>query len=158
MKIKTDTVKTVIPNGTWEGSYGLMYKFEILMNNGDRGEYSSKSKDQDKFIEGKEVAYHFIDGNYPKIKPHYEMQKKADPNKMTKEEWNEKDRVKNLIMARIVGVKSAVKLCNTENLEIDFVIKNAEALSKFILQDLDDVEETVDNMIKKDNNYGDLPF
>ena len=158
MKIKTDTVKTVTPNGTWEGSYGLMYKFEILMNNGDSGEYSSKSKDQDKFIEGKEVTYQFIDGNYPKIKPYYEMQKKADPDKMTKAEWNEKDRVKNLIMARIVGVKSAVKLCNTENLEIDTVIKNAEALSKFILQDIDDdVEDIVDNMIKKDNN-GDLPF
>ena len=51
--IKKSVVKNVQSNGTWEGKFGLMYKFEVEMENGDVGEYSSKSKDQDKFLEGK---------------------------------------------------------------------------------------------------------
>jgi len=48
-EVKTSKVVAVTPNGTWDGSYGTMYKFEIVFQNGDVGEYSSKSKDQNKF-------------------------------------------------------------------------------------------------------------
>ena len=33
------------PNGSWEGQYGVLYKYIILFDNGDQGEYSSKSDD-----------------------------------------------------------------------------------------------------------------
>ena len=67
--MKKSIVKNVQGNGTWEGKFGLMYKFEVEMENGDSGEYSSKSKEQTKFVVGEEVEYEFIDGNFPKIKP-----------------------------------------------------------------------------------------
>ena len=51
MEQKKSIVKSVTPNGTWEGQYGLMYKFEIEFENGDVGEYLSKSENQDKFVE-----------------------------------------------------------------------------------------------------------
>ena len=70
--IKKSKVKSVQANGKWEGKFGLMYKFEIEMDNGDLGEYSSKVKEQDKFVKGQETEYEFIDGNFPKIKPVYQ--------------------------------------------------------------------------------------
>ena len=46
-----------------------MYKHEIAFENGDSGEYSSKSADQNKFVVGQETEYEFIDGKFPKVKP-----------------------------------------------------------------------------------------
>mgnify|MGYP003132056597 CR=1 FL=1 len=69
--LKTSKVKNVQSNGTWEGKFGLMYKFEVEMEDGNVGEYSSKSKEQDKFVVGKEMEYEYDGGKFPKIKPHY---------------------------------------------------------------------------------------
>ena len=67
--IKTSKVVAAQPDGTWEGKYGVMYKHEIAFENGDCGEYSSKSADQNKFVVGQETEYEFIDGKFPKVKP-----------------------------------------------------------------------------------------
>ena len=67
--IKTSKVTGAQANGTWEGKYGIMYKHEIAFENGDSGEYSSKSADQNKFVVGQETEYEFIDGKFPKVKP-----------------------------------------------------------------------------------------
>jgi len=75
---KKSKVVRVAGNGTWEGKYGLMYKFEVEMENGDIGEYSSKSKDQNKFVEGQETEYEFLDGQFPKIKPINNFQPRAN--------------------------------------------------------------------------------
>ena len=74
---KKGTPINIQANGTWEGKYGLMYKFEIEMDNGDIGEYSSKIKDQTKFEVDKETEYEFIDGDFPKIKPVFNYTGKA---------------------------------------------------------------------------------
>lgn len=66
--IKKSKVSRVSGNGTWEGKYGLMYKFEVEMENGDIGENLSKTSEC-KFKEGDETDYEFIDGQFPKIKP-----------------------------------------------------------------------------------------
>tara|TARA_R100000655_G_scaffold109929_1_gene166402 strand:+ start:3405 stop:3806 length:402 start_codon:yes stop_codon:yes gene_type:complete len=75
--IKTSKVARVTGNGTWEGKFGLMYKFEIEMENGDLGENMSKSQEC-KFKEGETTEYEFIDGQYPKIKPVNNFQPKAN--------------------------------------------------------------------------------
>ena len=73
MTIKKGKVQNVQSNGTWESSnYGVMYKYEISFDNGDTGEYSSKSDNQGYFKEGEEVSYEFLGGKYPKVKPHRE--------------------------------------------------------------------------------------
>ena len=71
MEIKKSTVKNVQSNGTWEGKYGVMYKYEIEMTNGDSGQYMSKNQNQDKFKQGMVVDYEFHAGDFPKIKPHF---------------------------------------------------------------------------------------
>mgnify|MGYP003121335304 FL=1 len=65
---KKGIVQNVQANGTWQGKFGLMYKYEVTIGT-DVGEYSSKSENQNKFIVGQEVEYEFTDGQYPKIKP-----------------------------------------------------------------------------------------
>lgn len=72
MEVKKSTVKNVQSNGTWEGKFGIMYKYDIEMTNGDTGQYMSKSENQDKFRQGDVVSYEFHGGDYPKIKPHFE--------------------------------------------------------------------------------------
>ena len=70
--VKKSKVKSVQANGTWQNKKGdTFYKYEIEMENGDAGEYSSISDKQEKFIEGVEIEYNFTQGEYPKIKAHY---------------------------------------------------------------------------------------
>lgn len=71
MEVKKSKVMSVQANGSWEGNYGVMYKFEIVFQNGDVGEYSSKSQAQNKFEQGAETEYEYHGGKFPKIKPHY---------------------------------------------------------------------------------------
>ena len=66
--IKKGIVGSVQSNGTWEGKYGIMYKYEVHIGE-DVGEYSSKMENQNKFVVGQEAEYEFIGGQYPKIKP-----------------------------------------------------------------------------------------
>ena len=73
--MKKSKVISVQANGTWESQYGLFYKHEVSFENGDCGEYSTKSENQNKFIEGQETEYEFIDGKFPKVKPVNTFQK-----------------------------------------------------------------------------------
>ena len=68
---KTSKVTSCQANGSWTGNYGTMYKFELAFENGDTGEYSSKSPDQKKFVLGQDATYTIDASNpkYPKIKP-----------------------------------------------------------------------------------------
>lgn len=69
MEVKNSKVVSVQSNGTWEGTYGIMYKFEVVFQNGDVGEYSSKNDNQDKFVQGIETEYEYHGGKFPKVKP-----------------------------------------------------------------------------------------
>lgn len=68
--IKKGEVKSVQANGSWDGKFGTMYKYEVTIGD-DTGEYSSKSQQQDKFVIGKVVDYEVTEqGNFgKKIKP-----------------------------------------------------------------------------------------
>ena len=74
---KNSKVTRVTGNGTWEGKFGLMYKFEIEMENGDIGENLSKTSEC-RFKEGQQTDYEFTEGDWPKIKPVNNFQPKAN--------------------------------------------------------------------------------
>ena len=74
---KNSKVTRVTGNGTWEGKFGLMYKFEIEMENGDIGENLSKTSEC-RFKEGQVTDYEFTEGDWPKIKPVNNFQPKAN--------------------------------------------------------------------------------
>lgn len=134
---KKSKVTNVQSNGTWEGKFGLMFKFEIEMENGDIGEYSSKSKDQDKFVVGQEVEYEFIGGNFPKVKPVYQKPGfsgfKEDPNRQK-------------IIIRQSSLRSAVEYLKGAEASLEEVFEAAEQMINWV------------NEKPNNNNNNDLPF
>lgn len=61
--MKTSKVKSVQGNGSFEGKYGLLYKFEYEMENGDVGEANHKSPEGIKKV-GEEVTYELKSTDY----------------------------------------------------------------------------------------------
>ncbi len=56
--IKNSKVTQVSGNGVWESQqYGKFYKFEVVFENGDSGQYMSKEENQTKFKVGMDADY-----------------------------------------------------------------------------------------------------
>jgi len=150
--MKNSKVTNVQPNGTWDGNYGLMYKFEISFENGDVGEYSSKNKNQDKFYIGQQTDYEYIDGKFPKVKPVY-----IKPDNFNKASYNSNKQDVNNSISRAVALKiSAIydNQCTQED-----VIKNAKFFYDYWLCDdykdkIDTIKKSFDAEVKND----DIPF
>lgn len=58
---KKSVVKSVAFKNEWKSNFGVMYSFNIEMENGDKGQYNSKTNPQTKFKVGEETAYDYID-------------------------------------------------------------------------------------------------
>ena len=137
--IKKSKVKKVQANGTWEGKFGLMYKFEVEFEDGNAGEYSSKTLDQNKFIEGQEMEYEFIDGNFPKVKPVYQQQPSFGGG------FKKDDNVQKMIVKQS-SLKSAVDYCSKGNCSPADVIRVAQEFVDWVMED------------KKPNENNEMPF
>ena len=160
MEIKTSTVKQVSGNGTHEDRFGLKYDFEIVMENGDTGEYSSKSQEQDKFKQGEKVTYEFYPGKYPKIKPHYDRGSKgAQPAQ---------DNVQ-LYIVRQSSIKAAIDFNNIimgdKKPTINDICQDAEYFTQYVMNGLDKLIRIEDPPQPEDYNspsniksQDDLPF
>jgi len=149
--MKTDKVKRVTANGTWEGKFGMMYKFEVEFENGDCGEYSSKSQEQTKFVEGQNADYEFTSGKFPKVKPFYA------PPQSNGQSFNYKkdDNVQHLIV-RQSSLKAAVDYCRGSNCSPEEVCENAQLFVEWVMGKKMDIINETTNGIKESNN--DLPF
>jgi|TARA_R110002096_G_scaffold433786_1_gene653343 hypothetical protein len=135
MQIKKSVVQKCEAAGTWDTKrepIKTFFRFNITMENGDKGEYSSVKADQDKFVEGQEVEYEFQGGDFPKIKPHYE-----NPISTTGGNYNvsptdgESERI-----ARSVALKCATEFGINQGLELSEVLATAKIMSEFIIKDL----------------------
>ena len=127
MAQKKSKIVNIQPNGTWEGQYGLMYKFEIEMENGDIGEYLSKIKDQTKFIVDQETDYEFTDGQFPKIKPISTFQPSGGGG------FRKNDDVQEYIIKQS-SLKCATDLCIARGIYgNDDVISQAEFFADWVL-------------------------
>lgn len=161
MEIKTSTVKQVQPNGTWDGKFGVMYKYEIEMTNGDAGQYMSKSKEQDKFKQGAVVEYQFFAGDFPKIKPHFEKTynekfgdggKSWNPNTgtVTNSRTGEvRETDTQLQIIRQSSIRTAAEFCKG-NCTIDQLIDNAQIIFDWC--------KTGERKTNNTNDKQDLPF
>ena len=138
--IKKSKVKKVQANGTWEGKFGMMYKFEVEFEDGNAGEYSSKTQDQNKFIEGQETEYEFIDGNFPKVKPVYQQ-----PQSFSGGGYKKDDTVQKMIVKQS-SLKSAVDYCSGGNCSTSDVLRVAQEFVDWVMDD------------KKPNENNEMPF
>ena len=127
--IKKSVVKSAQANGTWEGKFGTMFKHEITFENGDSGEYSSKSPEQNKFVVGQETEYQFIDGAYPKVKPINNWQ----PNSQASTLNQSKDDVQEYIIKQS-SLKCATDYCIANGGNERRVIEVAEMFTNWVLK------------------------
>ena len=141
--IKKSKVKSVQANGTWEGKFGMMYKFEVEFENEDFGEYSSKTQDQNKFVIGQEMEYEFIDGHFPKVKPVY--QKPDFASNGFSGGYKKDDNVQKMIVKQS-SLKSAVDFCSGGNCSPSDVIKVAQEFVDWVMED------------KKPDENNEMPF
>lgn len=71
MDLSKSKIVNLSANGTWEGNNGLFYRWEISLENGNVGDYSSSKYttiESLPFTIGSEIEYEWHDGQYPKIK------------------------------------------------------------------------------------------
>lgn len=145
MEIKKSKVKSVQGTGTWQGNYGLMYLWEIEMENGDTGQYMSKSEQQNKFTVGVEAEYEWKDGQYPKIKP-YSTFNQGAPKSFNNAGGS--DKVQEFIIAQS-SLKSAVDYCNVNGGDVAKVLDIADTFKNWVL---------TGEKPKADAGSTDLPF
>ena len=119
--MKNSKVTSVQSNGSWEGKYGIMYKFEIGFENGDVGEYSSKNQEQNKFVIGTNAEYEYTDGKFPKVKPVY-IKPDSFNNSFSNSSNDNPDRQK--VISKLSVLKSAIEFDN--NCTVEDVLKNAQ--------------------------------
>jgi hypothetical protein len=151
---KKGIVKNVQSTGTWDGKFGTMYKFEVTIGD-DTGEYSSKSKDQTKFVIGQEAEYTFIDGNYPKIKPVFTQSFGGGFNKSENPERQK-------MIVKQSSLKVAVDLCiANKKTDLNSVFELADKVVSWVMDD--NAGQPVDDgytSVKKQqpSKSDDLPF
>jgi hypothetical protein len=125
---KKSKVTNVQASGTWEGKFGLMYKFEVEFENGDAGEYSSKSKDQNKFLCGVETEYEYIDGKFPKVKPVWVQNQPPQATQSNLQSNNNREEM----IVKQSSLKAAVEFCD-KDCTIEQVLDNAEIFYNWVM-------------------------
>ena len=145
MEIKKSKVKSVQGTGTWKGSYGLMYLWEIEMENGDTGQYMSKSEQQNKFTVGVEAEYEWKDGQYPKIKP-YSTFNQGAPKSFNNA--SKADPRQDSIVSQS-SLKAAIDYCNVNGGDVAKVLDIADTFKNWVL---------TGEKPKADAGSTDLPF
>ena len=109
-----------------------MYKFEVSFENDDTGEYSSKSKEQDKFVVGQEMEYEYIDGRFPKVKPVYA--KPEFTSNSFSGGYKKDDNVQKMIVKQ-GSLKAAVEFCNSSKCGVDDILKIAQQFTDWVMID-----------------------
>jgi hypothetical protein len=141
--IKSSKVAQVSGNGKWDSQqYGTFYKFEIVFENGDAGQYMSKEPEQNKFKVGDEASYTItskdVNGKlYYTIKPAMQQQSKggwkpqpADPEKEAR-------------IARMSVLKVATDIyINHGKMEINEIIPLAQVFEQWVMTGNNPVTKT----------------
>jgi hypothetical protein len=161
---KTSKVLSVQANGSWDGKFGTMYKFELGFENGDTGEYSSKSSDQKKFIQGQDATYTIDMSNptYPKIKPIFNQSGGSFGGGFSKEN---PERQKMIVKQSSLKVAADLCIAN-DKADLNSVFIVAEKIVEWVMTEksTDEVKPIVKEVKKEVNNFAqqsganDLPF
>jgi hypothetical protein len=137
---KNSKVTQVIGNGTWNSpQYGLFYKFEIHMENGDTGEYMSKTQEQSKFVANKECTYNIEGKDYNgttfyRIKP-VEMAKPSFQSKPA-------DPERELRIARMSVLKASTDLVINGIIKLEEIVKYSKFFEDYVMHGNDIVNTT----------------
>jgi hypothetical protein len=153
---KRSAVTNVTANGSYDGQYGTLYKFEITFANGDNGEYASKSKDQNKFSVGVETDYTitdrtFKDRIYYKIAPVMAQPGASSQGGFTPKP---KDPETGKHIMRMSVLKVAGDLVINGDIKLHEILAYAQIFENFVNNGVD----TLQNSRAVSQNVNDLPF
>ena len=151
---KRSAVTNVTANGTYNGQYGTLYKFEITFANGDSGEYASKSADQTKFKVGVETDYtitskEFKDRIYYKIAP---VMAQSMPQGNSFQQKAPKDPETDKRITRMSVLKVAGDLVINGDIKLHEILAYAQVFEKFVV----DGQDTLAQL--KPVSHDELPF
>lgn len=152
---KSNKVKNITGNGTWESKYGMLFKFEVEFDNGDIGEYNSKSKDQNKFIIGQIANYDITsresNGNtYYTIKPVSPQQPAYNAPK---------DLETSKKIARMSVLKCVTDLVIADHIKFDKLFEYAQLFEAYVEQGINPFDMMQSDNHNKTMQQGDaLPF
>jgi hypothetical protein len=149
---KRSAVTNVTANGTYNGQYGTLYKFEITFANGDSGEYASKSADQAKFKVGVETDYtitskEFKDRIYYKIAP---VMAQPGAQAFTPKA---KDPETDKRITRMSVLKVAGDLVINGDIKLHEVLSYAQIFEQYVITGMDTLDK-----FKVEQSKSDLPF
>tara|TARA_R100000808_G_scaffold20598_1_gene44515 strand:+ start:53 stop:580 length:528 start_codon:yes stop_codon:yes gene_type:complete len=154
--IKKSKVTNVQGGGTWSPNNNpdkIFYGFEVEMENGDIGQYSSIKKEQDKFIVGQEVEYEFIDGRFPKVKPVYQ---KPGFSGGSKGGYTDADKMR---MAKSVAIKSASIFYQQRDVKKEVIKAFADFCYDYIVEGNDEPKQAnTSNTAKAMHDFAKDPF
>ena len=137
---KRSAVTNVTANGSFNGQYGTLYKFEVTFANGDSGEYASKSQDQQKFKVGNEVDYSISDRRvgdkiYFNIKPVApQPQAGGFPSKAKDPDTDKR-------ITRMSVLKVAGDLVINGDIELKEILAYAQVFEKFVTDGHDTLKQ-----------------
>jgi len=139
---KRSAVTNVTANGSFDGQYGTLYKFEITFANGDSGEYASKSKDQTKFAVGVETDYTitsktFKDRIYYKIAP-VMAQSMPQGNSFTQKAPKDPETGKHIM--RMSVLKVAGDLVINGDIKLHEILSYAQIFENFVNNGVDTLQ------------------
>lgn len=142
--IKSAKVTQVSGNGKWDSQqYGTFYKFEIVFDNGDAGQYMSKEPEQNKFKVGDEASYTItskdVNGKlYYTIKPAMNQQGKGGGWKAQPQDPEKEARI-----SRMSVLKVATDIyINHGKMEINDIIPLAQVFEKWVMTGVNPLTET----------------
>jgi hypothetical protein len=152
---KRSAVTNVTANGTYNGQYGTLYKFEITFANGDSGEYASKSADQTKFKVGVETDYtitskEFKDRIYYKIAPVMAQPGATQQGGFTPKP---KDPETDKRITRMSVLKVAGDLVINGDIKLHEVLSYAQIFEQYVITGMDTLDK-----FKVEQSKSDLPF
>lgn len=150
---KRSAVTNVTANGSFDGQYGTLYKFEITFANGDSGEYASKSKDQNKFQVGVETDYTitdrtFKDRIYYKIAP---VMAQPGTNSFTQKAPKDPETGKHIM--RMSVLKVAGDLVINGDIKLHEILAYAQIFENFVNNGVDTLQNA-----KPVSQHDNLPF
>ena len=151
---KRSAVTNVTANGSFDGQYGTLYKFEITFANGDSGEYASKSKDQNKFSVGVETDYTITDRTF-KDRIYYKIAPvMAQPQGNSFAQKAPKDPETGKHIMRMSVLKVAGDLVINGDIKLHEILSYAQIFENFVNNGVD----TLQGSRPVSHNDNDLPF
>jgi len=149
---KRSAVTNVTANGSFDGQYGTLYKFEITFANGDSGEYASKSNPQTKFSVGVETDYTITDRTF-KDRIYYKIAPvMAQPGAFQSSGFTPKakDPETGKHIMRMSVLKVAGDLVINGDIQLTEVLAYAQIFEQFVNTGIDTLNTTKENRFKAD--------